>query len=125
MKKRILVIDDTPVIRDFLYEVLTDEGFEVHAVDNGITGYEMVKSNDYIVVLCDVHMPVLNGLQTVKKIKQLKPDLPVVMTDSYPGKLAQEAFDAGALKCMAKPFSLDELRETIDKIMQKKETPIK
>jgi len=118
MSKKILVIDDTPVIRDFLLEVLTDEGFDVDIANNGLIGCEMALANDYLMVFCDIHMPIMNGFQTVQKIRETKPDLPIVVTDSYPSKLAEQASKAGAIKCLAKPFSLDELRLTINEVLE-------
>lgn len=118
MKQKILIIDDTRVIRDFLSEVLIDDGFEVDIAENGLIGLEKATQNNYLMIFCDVHMPVMNGLVTVKKIKEIKPDIAIIMTDSFPGKLANQAAEAGALCCLSKPFSLDELRETINKIIK-------
>jgi CheY-like chemotaxis protein len=123
MKYKILVIDDTPVIRDFLHEVLTDSGFDVDIAENGAAGLNMLENEDYTVVFCDTHMPVMNGLQTILKIKEIRPELPVVMTDSYPGKLAHKAMAAGAVVCLPKPFTLDQLRETLDNILKKEKQP--
>lgn len=124
MTHRVLIIDDTPVIRDFLSEVFADSGFEVDIAENGQIGLEMALKKDYALVFCDVHMPVMNGLETVKKIKQAKPETPIVMTDSFPDKLAKEATGAGALCCLAKPFALDELRETVSSIMKNKKITV-
>ncbi|MFH2036209.1 MAG: response regulator [Candidatus Zixiibacteriota bacterium] len=120
MKQRILVIDDTSVIRDFLFEVLTDEGFSVDVANNGVIGSEMALANDYLIIFCDIHMPMMNGFQTVQRIRESKPDIPIVVTDSYPSKLAQQASEAGAIKCLAKPFSLEELRLTINDVIENK-----
>ena len=117
MSYKILIIDDTQVIREFLKEVLTDKGFEVDTAENGLQGVEKAKQNDYAIIFCDVHMPAKNGLQTVREILDIKPDLPIVMTDSLPGQLAREAQTAGAISCLSKPFSLDELREILDNII--------
>ena len=86
MKHRVLVIDDAPVIRELLKDVLTDFGFQVDLAGNGLIGTQQVEKNDYDLIFCDVHMPVLN---------------------------AQEAQDAGAICCLNKPFDLDELRQML------------
>ena len=125
MEHRVLVIDDTAVIRDFLSEVLSDDGFKVEIAADGKSGYEMALKHDYVVIFCDVHMPEMSGLETVRKIKQVKPEIPVVMTDSFPDKLAKEATQAGALCCLAKPFALDEVRETVKTIIESKQTRAK
>lgn len=113
MPEKMLVIDDAPVIRAFLEEVLSDMGFEVDVAENGRDGYEMAKQHDYAIIFCDVHMPVLNGLQTVIAIKKLKPDSRVVMTDSFPDRQAEQAARAGAFCCLTKPFDLEELKSII------------
>lgn len=125
MAYKILVIDDTPVIRDFLSEVLSDSGYEVHIASDGQSGYDKAVNEDYVMIFCDVHMPVMNGLETIRRIKQAKPDMPVVMTDSFPDKLANEATQAGAICCLAKPFALDEVRDTVERIIRGKTINVK
>ncbi len=121
MAYKILVVDDTEVIRKFLEEVLTDIGFEVDLAEDGQAGYELAIKGNYVLVLSDVHMPVMNGEQMARKIRQSKPEIPIIMIDSYPDKLAQKAARVGALCCLAKPFNLDELRQIIDKIIKAQE----
>lgn len=125
MACKVLVIDDAAVIRELLSEVLTDIGFQVETAVNGQIGYDMAQEEDYALIFCDVHMPVMNGLRTVQKIKQIRQHVPVIMTDSFPDKLARQAAEAGALCCLAKPFSLDELRETINNIIKNEKIAIK
>jgi two-component system response regulator (stage 0 sporulation protein F) len=119
MAERILIIDDTPVIREFLIEVLEDAGFEVDSAENGKKGYEMASRNDYRLIFCDVHMPIMNGLQAVMEIKKIKPEIPIIMTDSMPGKTAEQAAQAGAIGCLAKPFDLNELKSMIGIVLKK------
>nr|MBN2276826.1 response regulator [candidate division Zixibacteria bacterium] len=124
-KNKVLIIDDTPVIRELLHEVMTDAGFEVDIATDGQEGYKIAIQGDYALIFCDVHMPIMNGFEAVRKIKKEKPDVPIVMTDSFPDKLAEAATAAGALCCLAKPFALDELRDTIERIMQAKNLTVK
>ncbi|MCX6825930.1 MAG: response regulator [candidate division Zixibacteria bacterium] len=115
---KILVIDDAPIIRDFLSDVLTDWGFTVDSAENGKIGYEMAVKNEYTVVFCDVHMPVMNGVQTVIQLKQAKPELPIIMTDSYPEKQVEQAIREGAIRCLNKPFDLDDLKSAVNSIIR-------
>ena len=124
MAYKVLIIDDTPVIRDFLTEVMTDAGFEVDIAINGRVGCEKAISDDYTMIFCDVHMPVMNGLEAIKKIKQAKPEMPIVMTDSFPDKMAEQATQAGAICCLAKPFALEEVRATINRIIESKKLKV-
>jgi len=117
MANRILVIDDAPVIREFLHEVLTDAGFEVDTAENGEAAMKLISRCEYCAIFCDVHMPVMNGIQTVKNIKALRPEVPIIMTDSLPEKEAEAATRAGAVRCLAKPFDLHELKETIRAVL--------
>jgi CheY-like chemotaxis protein len=125
MGYKILIIDDTRVIRDFLTEVLTDYGYEVENARDGREGLEKVVSGRFDLVFCDVHMPNLNGLQTIKAILKEFPEMPIVMTDSFPGRLAEEARAAGALTCLSKPFSLDDLKATVNRILNKEKIPLR
>lgn len=114
---KILVIDDSPVIREMLIEILSDEGFQVDTAVDGIKGTALVKKNDYLVIICDVHMPRQNGLETVREIISIKPDSRIIMTDSLPDKMAGSATREGALCCLQKPFDVTELRNLINQVI--------
>lgn len=115
-RDRILVIDDSPIIRDMLVEILTDAGYRVDTAEDGEEGSAMARDREYTVILCDVHMPKLNGLETVRQILQYKPKSKIIMTDSFPDKLAHSARAEGALCCLQKPFDVKELRELIARV---------
>jgi CheY-like chemotaxis protein len=125
MRYKILVVDDTMVIREFLREVLTDEGFEVDLAEDGQEGYQMALQKDYNIIFCDVHMPVMSGIELVRKLKQVKPEVSIIMTDSFPDKMADKATQAGAICCLAKPFALNELRDIINRAINAPKTPAK
>lgn len=112
----ILVIDDSPIIRDMLVDILTDSGYIVETAEDGKSGAAMALKNDYLVILCDVHMPKQNGLETVREIIGSKPGAKIIMTDSFPDKLADSAHAEGALCCLQKPFDVAELRQLIERI---------
>ncbi len=114
---KILVIDDSPVIRAMLTEILTDEGFEVETAIDGVKGTALVANKDYLVIICDVHMPRQNGLETVREIMAMKPDSRIIMTDSLPDKMAGSATREGALCCLQKPFDVTELRNLLDQVI--------
>jgi two-component system response regulator (stage 0 sporulation protein F) len=115
-KGLILVIDDSPIIRDMLVEILSDYGYIVDTAVDGEKGCSLALEKDYTVILCDVHMPRRNGLETVREIISYKPEARIIMTDSFPDKLAQSARAEGALCCLQKPFDVAELRQLIDQI---------
>jgi len=111
--KKILVIDDTPVIRRLLCEVLRSEGFETDEAIDGVEALQKIKSSKYDLAFCDIHMPRKNGFDTFMDARKIDPNLNFIMTDSFPDKLAEKTNQMGALCCLAKPFELEELRKTI------------
>jgi len=115
-KGHILVIDDSPIIRNMLVEVLGDEGYQVDTAVDGAVGIECALAGDYTVIICDVHMPKMNGLETVREIIGSKGDSKIILTDSFPDKLARQAREEGALCCLQKPFDLNELRSLIEQV---------
>jgi len=119
-RERILVIDDSPIIREMLVEILTDAGYHVDTAEDGEAGAAMALDGSYLIILCDVHMPRMNGLETVREIMQAKPLSRIIMTDSFPDKLAKSAREEGALCCLQKPFDVAELRDMIARVKNMK-----
>jgi len=124
--KKILVVDDTPIIRRLLCDVLETEGYEIDEAADGEEALEKIKAKDYDLVFCDIHMPRKNGFDTFIEAREIKPSLNFVMTDSLPDQLAEKTNQMGALGCLAKPFELDELRKMIHEVenFKKKSCPI-
>jgi CheY-like chemotaxis protein len=118
---RILVVDDEIVIRHLLTDVLKDDGHQVVAVENGKEAIDRVKELNFDLVFSDVHMPVLNGLETVKIIRELDRSIPIVMMDSFPDLLSELAQEEGAITCIHKPFELKGIREILDRVQHLKE----
>lgn len=109
----ILVIDDSPIMRGMLTDVLTDDGYTVESAENGELGVEKALAAEYDVIISDVHMPRKNGLETVRDIIAEKPHSKIILTDSFPDKLAAAATREGAAGCLQKPFDVNELRTMI------------
>ena len=118
MNGRILIVDDTPVIREFLEEFFSDSGYDVDTAEDGHIGLDMALKEDYSLILCDVHMPEMNGMDMVINLRQSKAETPIIMMDSLPGKQAKQANEAGAQGCLAKPFDLDELRAIVKRLIK-------
>ena len=118
---RILVVDDEAIIRHLLRDVLTDDGHQVAAAENGREAIDMVKESSFDVVLSDVHMPVLNGLEAIKAIKELDRSIFIVMMDSFPDLLSEMAKEEGAITCIHKPFELKGIREVLERVKHLKE----
>ncbi len=113
---RILVIDDSPIMRNLLVDILSDDGYQVDTAENGELGLNQAIDQDYELIITDVHMPLKNGLELVQELLVIKPHSKIVLTDSFPDKLAARATAEGALCCLQKPFDLNELRKIISQI---------
>ncbi len=111
--RKVLIIDDSDVIRNLLDELLTDMGWEVHLAEDGSRGIKLALAEDYTVVFCDIHMPKKDGYLVYKEVSAQKPELPFIMTDSLPDQLAEMAQAAGANYCLLKPFTLEQVREAL------------
>ena len=111
---RILVIDDEKAIRNTLKEVLEYENHQVDLAEDGHTGLEMFASNSYDVVLCDIKMSKIDGIEVLIKIIEKEADIPVIMISGH-GNIdtAVEAIKKGAYDFLEKPLDLNRLLITI------------
>ncbi|MDH4157950.1 MAG: response regulator [candidate division Zixibacteria bacterium] len=115
---KILIVDDSEVIRNLLTDFLADLGHTVDCAIDGQEGIDKALSNEYAVVICDVHMPKKNGFLVFTEISAKKPETEFVMTDSLPGDLAAQAQAAGVQHLLAKPFDLDQLQDTLERVLR-------
>lgn len=117
---RILVIDDERSIRNTLKDILEYEKYEVDLAEDGQKGIEMFKSAEYNVVLCDIKMPGMDGIEVLEKLFAQAPDVPVVMISGH-GNIdtAVESIKKGAFDYIEKPLDLNRLLITIRNAMDK------
>ena len=120
---KILIIDDTDIIRNLLYDYLSENGYDVDIALDGQEGIQKALSNDYQIIFCDVHMPKKNGYQVFKAVNEKKPEATFIMTDSLPDNLAEQTLQAGAYTILTKPFDLEEVRQTITSILNYESAP--
>ncbi|AGF78886.1 CheY-like receiver, AAA-type ATPase and DNA-binding domain-containing response regulator [Desulfocapsa sulfexigens DSM 10523] len=112
----ILVVDDEPNYLIVLSELLRDEGFEVFTASSGTDGIAQVAEVDLDLVITDMQMPGMDGLQLLEKVKENNPNLPVIMITAFAEvEKAVAAMQAGAYNYLSKPFSNDELLVNINK----------
>lgn len=108
MRDQILIVDDEASIRTSLKGVLQDEGYEVHCAENGECALEMIKAEPPDVVMLDIWMPGMDGIETLSKIKELAPRVEVVMISGHGTiETAVKASKLGAYDFLEKPLSLD------------------
>ena len=126
---KILVIDDERSIRNTLKDILGFEGYSVEVAENGPTGLELVKNSEFDIILCDIKMPEMDGIEVLERILELKPETTVVMISGH-GNIdtAVEAIKKGAYDFIVKPLDLNRLLITIrnagDKTVLVKETKV-
>lgn len=114
--ERILVVDDEALLRNFLSETLKRRGIEVHTAENGQKAINCIKNHAYDMVITDMKMPDMTGLEVLKKVKELSPYTIVIIVTAY-GSIenAVEAMKLGAFNYLIKPFSPDTIEAVIDK----------
>jgi len=123
--RKILVIDDEQNIRKMLTRVLSPEGFMVKEANNGLEALKRLQEENYSLVLLDLKMPGLNGIETLKEIRQNDLNLPVIMMSAY-GSIpeAVEAMKLGALDYLIKPFDIEELKIIIKRAIKQYELEV-
>lgn len=111
---KLLIIDDERAIRSTLREILEYESYEVDDIDNGIDGLELIKKNNYDLVLCDIKMNKMDGMEVLENGLLLKPDLPFIMISGHGTvETAIEASKKGAFDFVSKPPDLNRLLITV------------
>ncbi len=111
---KILIIDDERAIRSTLREILEYEDYQVDDVDNGVDGLNLIKKGDYNLVLCDIKMNRMDGLEVLTDGLAFKPDLPFIMISGHGTvETAVEASRKGAFDFISKPPDLNRLLITV------------
>ena len=121
---RILIIEDESAIRRVLVKILTEENtqYQVFEAEDGLTGTEMIKKDDFDLVLCDIKMPKMDGVEVLEAVKKIKPEIPVVMISGH-GDLdtAVNTMRLGAFDYISKPPDLNRLLNTIRNALDRKQ----
>ena len=121
---KILVIEDEAAIRRVLIKILTEENeaYEVEEAEDGLVGVEMIKKDDFDLVLCDIKMPKMDGVEVLEAVKKIKPETPMVMISGH-GDLdtAVNTMRLGAFDYISKPPDLNRLLNTVRNALDKKE----
>lgn len=113
-KLRILVVDDNEEFCQNVADILELKNYEVVSAYDGFKALELVKQDGFALVLMDIKMPVMDGVETFKKVKQITPDTPVIMVTAYAvEELIKEALRQGAFGSLQKPLDFDQLLELI------------
>ncbi|EAT14546.1 sigma-54 dependent transcriptional regulator [Desulfuromonas acetoxidans] len=118
---RILVVDDEAVIREAVKRILEQEGYEVITATSGHTALEKVQIDDFTVVISDLKMPGMGGMEVLKSIKILQPDVPVIIITGYATvETAVDAIKNGAFDYLSKPFTPPQVKEMVNKAIEQR-----
>jgi cyclic di-GMP phosphodiesterase len=116
----ILIVDDDQAIRDLLNEGLSDSGYRCDTACNGVEGLSKVQSNGFELVVSDIDMPEMDGVQLLQEIKKVRPDTEIIMlTGIVDVETAIQSMRLGACDYLTKPFNLAEVRITVERALEK------
>lgn len=120
-EKDILVVDDEPIIRDILVRKLTSSGYRPVAVENAFEALDKMREKTFPVILSDIMMPGIDGIELLKKVRSGYPDTAVVMITAVSNaNAAIEALKEGASDYLIKPFNLEEIVMSIANALEKR-----
>nr|WP_288833991.1 sigma-54 dependent transcriptional regulator [uncultured Flavobacterium sp.] len=121
---KILIIEDEAAIRRVLTKILSEENdaYQVEEAEDGVSGYEKIKNNDYDLVLCDIKMPKMDGVELLEEVKKIKPEIPMVMISGHGDmETAIQAMRLGAFDYISKPPDLNRLLNTVRNALDRKQ----
>jgi DNA-binding NtrC family response regulator len=117
----ILFVDDDRMILDMVREYLSEVGYRVEVVDNGVTALQMIKDHPFEIVFTDIKMPDIDGLELLSAIKEYRPETEVIIVTGHGSmESAIQAMKFGSYDYLQKPFKLNVLKIVIDRIVEEK-----
>ncbi len=118
----ILVVDDELLIRDLLYDFFRDQGWEISIADNGKKAMEILKTKEIDLLLTDIKMPEMDGLDLTGYVRENYPELPVILMTGFPSvESAVTALRAKVEDYIIKPFNINQLYKTVEKKVKESE----
>ena len=118
MKGKMLIVDDQRGVRRLLEELFKREGWEVICAGDGLEAIKYVEQQLPDLILMDVKMPNMNGLEATHEIMKKNPNIPIIMMTAYGEiEVVKQALDAGVKKCISKPFDIMLLRDMVNELM--------
>ena len=121
---KILIIEDEVSIRRVLKKIISEESktYEVDEAEDGFEGIEMIQNNEYDLILCDIKMPKVDGIEVLEKVRKIKPEIPVVMISGHGDlDIAVQTMKLGAFDYISKPPDLNRLLNTVRNALDRKE----
>ncbi|MET0946558.1 MAG: sigma-54 dependent transcriptional regulator [Flavobacterium sp.] len=121
---KILIVEDEAAIRRVLVKILSEENdtYQVDEAEDGAVGLDKIKNNDYDLVLCDIKMPKMDGVEVLEEVKKIKPEIPMVMISGHGDmETAIHTMRLGAFDYISKPPDLNRLLNTVRNALDKKQ----
>ena len=119
-RKPILIVDDEPIVRDSIRDWLKDAGYQVATAETGEEALEIIKKQDFSVIVMDIRLPGQTGITVLKQVKALKPEIKSIIITAYPStELSDEARQLGAIDYLIKPIAPDDLERLIRETLLK------
>ena len=121
---KILIIEDEATIRRVLTKILSEENdrYQVEEAEDGLQGMEKIKNTDYDLILCDIKMPKMDGVEVLEATKKIKPEIPIVMISGHGDmETAINTMRMGAFDYISKPPDLNRLLNTVRNALDKKQ----
>lgn len=117
----ILVVDDDPDVREYLRDFLTSEGYAVTTVEDPTAVVEELRRNDYHVIVLDLMMPKLSGIDLLSRIREVDDDVAVIILTGFPSlETAASSIEHDVSAYIRKPFAVKDFREAMQRIAKKK-----
>ncbi len=119
MAQKILIVDDDPQIRTLLSKLLAGDKYEIADAASGSEAVQKIKAEDFSILLLDVMMPEMDGMEVLATVKKLKPRIKVIIITAFATvENAVECMKKGASDYISKPFRSEEVRSTIKRVLE-------
>ena len=119
-EKRVLIVDDEPIVRESIRDWLKTAGYQVETAENGEDALKILENNDFGVIILDVRLPGKTGIKVLREVKAVKTDIKSIIITAYPSsELADEARELGAIDYLIKPVAPDDLEKLVYEALQK------
>jgi len=120
LKKKILIVDDNKLICKNLKDILEFKGYNVACVYDGHEAVKVVKEGDFKIALMDVKMPGMSGIDTLKSLKQIAPELTVIFITAFADDIFyKEGLKSGDFEVITKPIDIDKFLARLEEVMKK------
>jgi DNA-binding NtrC family response regulator len=117
-KKRILVVDDDAEMRSLLKDFFEEDGFEIDSVSNGSEAFRRIAREPFDLIITDIRMPGLTGLDILPGIKKLQPEVSIIVITAFGSEeVRRKAFDRGATAYLEKPILFNKLRTLVHEMV--------